>query len=196
MRGRFVQRWGERVLGALNRLTGSLRRRAVLARMQPADIVLASPRLRRLSLTAFLYRVFLRSRFVHSMLYLGDGRIIHTTARHGVSVGRVPRRLFDRRNYAIYRAPGLTDEQRQRIVARARQRLGDKLDHAALVSNIPSRRLGLRSPIVRMEENRLWCSKLIADAYRSGAGVELVSPERAGTVTTEDLSHSPALERL
>jgi len=196
MGGAFVRRWRDRILGPLRRVVGSVRRRAVLARMQPADIVLASPRLRRLSLTALLYRVFLRSRYVHSMLYIGDGRMIHTTARHGVVADRVPGKLFDRESYTIYRAPGLRDAQRRRIVEQALQRMDDKLDHVALVSNIPSRWLGLRSPLVRMEKRRLWCSKLIVDAYREGAGIELVPPEKASTVTTEDLSRSRALEQL
>lgn len=196
MRADFLRRWGDSIRGLLERLVGSARRQALLARMRPGDVVLASPRLRRLSLTAFLYRVFLRSRYVHSMLYIGEGRMIHTTARHGVVADRLPRRLFDREKYAVYRAPDLDDEQRQRIVDWALQRLQDGLDHAALVSNIPSRWLGLRSPLVRMEENRLWCSKLIADAYREGAGIALVPPKQAGTITTEDLSRSRALQRL
>jgi cell wall-associated NlpC family hydrolase len=192
----FLQRWVERVRRIMQRLVGRARRRALLARMRPADIVLASPRLRRLSMTALMYRLFLRARYVHSMLYIGDGRMLHTTARHGVVADHMPGKLFDRDSYAIYRVPDLTDDQRRRIVTQAQQHLDDKLDHAALVSNIPSRWFGLRSPLVRMEENRLWCSKLIVDAYRDAVGVELVPSKKSGTVTTEDLSQSDALIRL
>jgi hypothetical protein len=44
-------------------------------------------------------------------------RTISTTARHGIVAGRMPRKLFDRQNDAIYRARGLTDGQRRRIIA-------------------------------------------------------------------------------
>jgi cell wall-associated NlpC family hydrolase len=178
------------------RLGVTMRRRAILSRMKEADIVLASPRLRRLSPTALLYRALLGSRYVHSMLYVGGGRMIHTTAVHGVVVSEVPRRVFDRERYAVYRAVDLTAHQRQRVVAEALQLLDRKLDHAALITNIPSRWFGLRHPLLRLEKNRLWCSKLIADAYRDGAGIELVPKKHAGTITTEDLSRSTALERV
>jgi hypothetical protein len=131
------------------RLGVSMRRRAILSRMKEADIVLASPRLRRLSPTALLYRALLGSRYVHSMLYVGGGRMIHTTAAHGVVVSEVPRRVFDRERYAVYRAVNLTAHQRQRVVAEALQLLDRKLDHAALITNIPSRWFGLRHPLLR-----------------------------------------------
>ncbi len=172
------------------------RRRVILARMEKGDIVLASPRLRRLSLIALMYRLFLGSRYVHSMLYIGGDQMIHTTARHGVVVGRVPRKVFDRERYAIYRAPGLTRDERARVVSSALRSLDRKLDYAALVTNIPSRWFGLRHPLWRLESNRVWCSKLIADAYRDGAGVELVAEGRADTIVTEDFSESPVLERV
>jgi hypothetical protein len=111
-------------------------------------------------------------------------------------VGAVPQKVFDRERYAIYRAESLTADQRERIVAEALQRLDRKLDLAALITNIPSRWFGLRHPLWRLEKNRLWCSKLIADAYRAGAGIELVPEKQAGTITSEDLSRSAALKRL
>jgi hypothetical protein len=180
----------------IRRVGGAVRRRAVLSRMRRGDIVLASPRLARLSLTAFMYRVFLRSRYVHSMLYLGGGRMIHTTGRHGVVVDRVPGRVFDRERYAIYRARNLTAAQRERVTTAALASLDRKLDHVALVTNIPSRWLGLRHPLWRLETNRVWCSRLIAEAFREGAGIELVPPSRGGTITTEDLSRSSQLDRV
>lgn len=188
--------WLLRLRTFAERLRVALRRRVVLSRMETGDIVLASPRLRRLSPIALMYRLFLGSRYVHSMLYIGGDRMIHTTARHGVVVSRVPRKVFDRERYAIYRAPGLTRDERARIVSSALRSLDRKLDYAALVTNIPSRWFGVRHPLWRLERNRVWCSKLIADAYRVGAGVELVAEGRADTIVTEDFSASPALERV
>ena len=173
-----------------------VRRGAFLTRMEKADVVLASPRLWRLSPTAILYRLLLGSRYVHSMLYVGGGRMIHTTARHGVVVARMPGKVFDRDRYAVYRARHLTAHERKRIVAEALQSLDRKLDHAAVVTNIPSRWFGLWHPLWRLERNRVWCSKLIAEAYDAGAGIELVPEKQAGTITTEDISRSPALERV
>ncbi len=179
-----------------DRVGVAVRRRAVLSRMKKADVVLASPRFGSLSPTALMYRLLLGSHYVHSMLYVGGGRMVHTTARHGVVVDRMPRKVFDRDRYAIYRARDLTANERERIVAEALQSLDRKLDPAALVTNIPSRWFGLRHPLWRLEKNRVWCSKLIAEAYRAGASVELVPKKQAGTITTEDLSRSPALERV
>jgi len=175
-----------------DRWSGRARRRAVIARMQPADIVLASPRLRRLSLTALLYRILLRSRYVHAMLYLGDGRIIHTTARDGVTVGPLPRKLFDRERYRIRRLPGLAEPDRERILAAAQDLLDHGLDHVGLVANIPARWFGLPHPLLRAERRRLWCGKLIQTAY-ARAGYRLVPPQDAGTITSEDLARSGAL---
>ena len=70
-----------------------------------------------------------------------------------------------------------------------------KLDQPALVTNIPSRLLALRRPLVRLEKKRLWCSKLIQRAY-AAAGIELVAADKKDTVTSEDLASSPALVRL
>lgn len=178
------------------RRVAATRRQVRLASMREGDIVLASPRLRRLSPIALLYRLLLGSQYVHSMLYLGGGRMIHTTARHGVVEGPVPRKLFDGQRYAVYRCPGLDDEQRRAIVAHARASLARRLDHVALVANIPSRWLRLRRPLWRLERDRVWCSQLIAEAYREGAGVELVDKVRAGTIVTEDLAGSDVLERV
>lgn len=163
--------------------------------MRPGDVILASPRTRRLSLVALLYRLLLRSRYVHAMLYVGGGRLIHTTWRHGVVEGPLPRSVFRAERYRVYRAPGLDAAERRAVVARARERLGTPLDRRGLITNVPSRLLGLRHPLAGVERSRLWCSKLIAEAYAE-QGVELVSPERAENITSEDLSRSPALERI
>ena len=176
-------------------LSGELRRRAVLARLQPADIILASPRTLRLSPTALMYRVFLRAKYVHSMLYLGDGKIIHTTTKYGVLIAPVPRKIFKKDRYTTLRMKHLQTEQCRQVVAEALKLKGKRLNYVGLVMNIPSRLLGFRKPLVMLEKNRLWCSKLICQAYRA-AGIELVAPEHREHVTSEDLSRSLLLEKI
>lgn len=177
------------------KLSGRARRRLVMARMQPADIVLASPRLRRLSFTALMYHFLLRSRYVHAMLYLGDGLIIHTTSRHGVVLGRLPGKVFDHQRYRIRRLPGLAPAERRQVTIEARALLDHGLDHVGLITNIPARWLGLPHPLLQTERNRLWCGKLIHTAF-ARAGFE-IAPDRApGTITSEDLAGSQALVDL
>jgi len=183
------------VLDALRRLSRRFRRVAVMGNLAVADVILASPRTLRLSPIGLAYRLFLRSRYVHSMLYLGRGKMLHTTTREGVVVAPVPGKIFDRRRYAVFRAPHLTMDARRRVCAEALKLRGRKLDPPALVTNIPARWLGLREPLVRLERNRVWCSRLIHRAYRA-AGFPLVPPEREGTVTSEDLARSPLLRRM
>jgi hypothetical protein len=189
------RRAADRLAGFWRHASGRVRRRAVLARMRPADVVLASPRTRGLSLTALSYRLLLGSRYVHTMLYLGDGEILHTTAREGVTIDRAPGKIFDQERYRVLRVPGLDDARRRRVVAAARRLLDHGLDHLALVTNIPSRWFGLPHPLLRAEKNRVWCSKLVHEAFRE-AGVELLPDGPEGTVTSEDLARSPVLEEV
>jgi hypothetical protein len=184
-----------RLVDQARRLRGRWQRRAIIARMQPADIVLASPRTTRLSLTALLYRILLRSRYVHAMLYLGDGRVIHTTARRGVTVDPLPGKVFDRERYRICRVAGLSASERQQVITEAMALLDRGLDLPGLVTNIPSRWLGRPHPLLRREKNRLWCSKLIHQAF-ARAGIELLPDRPAGTVTSEDLGTSPLLTEI
>jgi len=178
-----------------NHLSGELRRRAVLAKMQKADIILARPRTLRLSPVALIYRLFLRSQYVHSMLYLGGGRIIHTTARSGVVVAPLPRKIYRRDRYTILRARYLRPQQRRQVVDEALKLRGRRLDRTGLVTNVPARLFGLRKPLLSLEKNRLWCSKLICQAY-SATGINLVPQDNVETITSEDLSRSPRLERI
>ena len=191
--------WRDQATGAMRDALGRwsapwrrLRRRAVMARMLPGDVVLSSPRIARLSFTALLYRLLLRSQYVHAMLYLGDGRVLHTTARQGVTIDPLPGKLFDRARYRIRRVPGLERDQREQVVAGARALLDHDLDHLGLVTNIPARWFGLPHPLLQAERNRLWCSQLIQKAY-ADVGVSLVPPERSGTVTSEDLARTPVM---
>lgn len=176
-------------------LSGELRRRTVIASMLKADIILASPKTLRLSPVALIYRLLLRARYVHSMLYVGDGRMIHTTKKYGVVIDKLPRKIFKKDRYAIFRAKNLNNEQRKSVVKQALLSKNKRLDHAGLITNIPARLFGLRKPFLRLEKNRLWCSKLIYQAY-SANGIELVPLDKAGNITSEDLSHSQLLERI
>jgi hypothetical protein len=190
--GAAVWAW---ILRTFRRLTGQLRRQAVLANMVEADVILASPGTLRLSPVALVYRMLLRATYVHSMLYLGHGRMLHTTSRDGVVVAPVPRTIYRRHRYAVHRVPHLRPAERRRVVEEALKLRTMKLDQSALVTNIPARLFALRRPLIRLEKNRLWCSKLIVRAYDT-AGVQLVPPDRRETVTSEDLSRSPMLVRL
>ncbi len=181
------------IVRAYQWLTGALKRRAVIARLLPADIILASPRTMSLSPIALVYRLLLKAQYVHSMLYVGNGKILHTTTRYGVVVTRVPRGIHRKDRYTILRDPDLGYEQRVQVVRAALEMTDRKLDHLGLATNIPAKLLGLRKPLVRMEQRRLWCGKLINEAY-GRAGVELVPPDLTGTVTSEDLSRSSKLE--
>lgn len=177
------------------RLSGQLRRRAVIARMRKADIILANPRTLRLSPINLMYRLVLRAQYVHSMLYIGDGKMIHTTTRHGVLVVPVPRKVFSKNRYTILRAKHLRAEQRECVVQEALKLRGKRLDYVGLISNIPTKLLGFRKPLLRLEENRLWCAKLVHTAY-AAADIELVPPDKSENVTSEDLSRSLLLDRI
>jgi len=187
----FIQ-WLKRFMGELS---GRFRRRAFMGKLEEGDIVLASPRTMRLSPVALTYRLLLRSHYVHSMLYIGQGQIVHTTTRGGVVVDKLPRKIFRSDRYAAFRVRGINKSQRSQVVREALKWRYRKLDHAGLVTNVPSRLLGLRKPIMRWERNRIWCSKLIYKAFKA-AGFEIVPYEKSESITSEDLSRSPMLERV
>jgi cell wall-associated NlpC family hydrolase len=129
------------------------------------------------------------------MLYVGEGKILHTTTRQGVTIDPVPRKVYEPDRYSLYRVPYLTRRKRKEVVAAALRLKGRKLDRAALVTNIPARLLGLKKPLLRFERNRLWCSRLIYDAY-ADAGIELLPAEGSGNVTSDDLARSTLLEQI
>lgn len=187
----FAQ-WFRRIIGELS---GRFRRRAFMNKLQRGDIVLASPRTIKLSPVALTYRLLLRSRYVHSMLYIGQGQIVHTTTRGGVVVDKLPRKIFRSDRYAAFRVRGLKSNQRSKVVHEALKWRYRKLDHVGLVTNVPSRLLGLQKPIMRWERNRVWCSKLIYKAFKA-VGFEIVPFEKSENITSEDLSRSPMLERV
>ena len=176
-------------------ISGSIRRRAFLRKLRKGDIVLASPRTAKLSIVAMAYRLFLRSKYVHSMLYIGQGQIVHTTTRHGVVVDKLPRKIFRGDRYAAFRVRNIGPAQRNQVVREALKWRYRKLDHVGLLTNVPSRLLGLNKPVMRWERNRIWCSKLIYKVFKS-VGIEIVPREKAENITSEDLSRSLMLERV
>lgn len=211
MRRKRPRRWGAREIrrriqkasaeawrrGAsrVRRLNGKWRRKIAISALTEADVLLASPRTIRLSPISLMHRLVLGARYVHSMLYVGDGRILHTTTRDGVTLDPVPRRVYAPRRYSLYRVPHLTGSQRRGIVAAALRQRHKRLDRAALVTNVPAKLLGLKKPLFRFERNRLWCSKLIYEAYAE-AGIDLLPHNERGNVTSEDLAKSGVLERI
>jgi len=199
---RIIQRFNvacsrlwSRVGHAFAYLAGNIKRRAFLAKLRQGDIILASPRTLKLSPVNLMYRLLLRARYVHSMLYLGDGKIIHTTTKRGVLISHVPRKIFKKAHYNVFRIKHLSREQRERVIQEALKLRGQQLDPAGLITNIPARVFGFRKPLLRLEQNRLWCAKLIYKAY-SAAGIELVPSENKENIISEDLSHSPLLSSI
>ncbi len=180
-----VQYWWERQ-------SGQQRRRSYINRLKKADIILAKPPVSRLSPSALAYRLFLKSQHVHTMLYVGDGKILHTTARRGVVVDRAPRKIYRNDRYTVLRQNSLSDDEREIIVSEAMQWKSKRLDFAGLLSNIPSRLLRLKKPIYMKGDDQIWCSKLIYQVFRT-VNIKLVDDRRSQTITSEDLSRSPLL---
>lgn len=181
----LVQKW-----------TGELRRKAVMAKMKKADIILASPRTIRLSPVALLYRVVLKSHYIHSMLYTGRGKIIHTTSKQGVVVDFLPRKIYKKDCYTILRVQNLDASKRNQVVNEALKWQGKKLDFTGMITNIPRRMLKLQKKIqMDKQTDQVWCSKLLYKSFLK-TGVKLVSDEKSSQITSEDLAHSPVLKKI
>ncbi|MFO7891831.1 MAG: hypothetical protein R6V04_16010 [bacterium] len=180
----------------VNSFSGNLRRRGAIANMKKGDIILARPRTFVLPLVPLIYRLLLRSQYVHSLLYLGRGNIIHTTARYGVKIDKVPRKIYSKSRYTVYRVKDFDpDLQGEQVVKEALKYKNTKLDHAGLITNIPARIMGLKKPLMSFEKNRLWCSKLIYQIYKANH-IELVPAKKTGNITSEDLSKSEVLTKI
>jgi hypothetical protein len=183
------------IVDKFTHLSGKYRRRRVISKMQKGDVILASPKTLRLSPIALIYRILLRSQYVHSMLYIGNSKMIHTTSKYGVIIDNIPRKIYQKDRYTILRVHNLSDSQREHIVGEALKYRHKKLDHAGLITNIPSRFFGFNKPLLRFEKNRLWCSKLIYKVY-SSQNIELVSSANMDNITSEDLSQSKILQKI
>lgn len=128
------------------------------------------------------------------MLYIRNSEIIHTTARSYVVLSRVPRKIYDKDRYAIFRVKNLNTAQQEQVVAEALKLKNTKLDYAGIITVIASRLLHLQNNALRSGRNRIWCSKLVYQAFLS-AGIELLPPEKAENITSEDLSHNPQSQK-
>ncbi len=177
------------------RLVGRFKRRAVITRLHKADIIVASPALKRLSFIALLHRLMLRSTYVHSMLYIGNGKILHTTSRNGVVIHKVPGKIFSKKRYAVYRVRVISREQKTRVIEEALKWHKAKIDHVAMFKLIPQRLFGWFRPVATEKDKSLWCSRLI---YRSflNAGINLLPDQNTSIVVSEDLANSPLVKRI
>jgi hypothetical protein len=163
--------------------------------MQKADIILSSPRTASLSPIAFFYRLLLKSRYVHSMLYLGEGKIIHTTSRHGVVIASLPKKIFRRDRYSVFRVKSLSPVKQEKVVKEALKWKQKKLDYAGLITNIPARLFGMKKAILSWKANRIWCSKLIYKSFLT-MGIDLIPGKETEDITSEDIASSPLIERI
>ncbi|MBS3819541.1 hypothetical protein KGY73_08580 [bacterium] len=180
----------------IHKWTSRVRRQTMLSRMRKADIILASPRTPRLSPVAFLYRIFLKSRYIHSMLYIGGGKIIHTTSKEGVVVSPAPQKIYKKNRYILLRVKNLDEKKREQIVAEALKWKGTQLDLTGMLGNIPRRMLNLPQRAQALKEkDRVWCSQLLYKSFLKG-GVELIPQQKSPHITSEDLAHSPVLKRI
>ena len=126
---------------------------------------------------------------------VGDAKIIHTTTKHGVIVDRLPRKIFKKERYSVFRVKNLSISQRQYIVDEALKYKNKKLDQLGMFTNVPARLFGFKKPFLRFEKNRLWCSKLIYKSFYA-YGIPLVEHEESENITSEDLSRSEVVKKL
>ena len=108
---------------------------------------------------------------------------------------KVYEQIYKKDRYSIFRVRHLSSEKREKLVAEALKWKDKKLDHVGLISNVPARLLGLERVSLSCERNRVWCSKLIYEAFFV-AGIDLVPPGKAGVITSEDLTHIPFAMRI
>ncbi|MBD3386498.1 hypothetical protein GF407_16445 [candidate division KSB1 bacterium] len=177
------------------RLVSRFKRRAVISRLHKADIIVASPAFKRLSFIALLHRLMLRSTYVHSMLYIGNGKILHTTSNHGVVIHKVPGKIFSKKRYAIYRTRDISRDQKTRVIEEALKWHRAKIDHVAMFKLIPQRLFGWFRPAAMEEDKSLWCSRLIYRSFLS-AGIDLLPDQDTSLVVSEDLANSPLVKRV
>jgi Permuted papain-like amidase enzyme, YaeF/YiiX, C92 family len=128
-------------------------------------------------------RTATKSDISHAMLYVARGSIIDSTGE-GVHA-RNTRRLFYDDDCALHvrrLASGLTNEQRDRVIRYARNRIGTRY----------STREAMRSATGtdRAPSRQQFCSRLVGQAYAS-AGIDLVSAP--DFCTPDEVKNSPLL---
>ncbi|MBD3223781.1 MAG: hypothetical protein GF313_03580 [Caldithrix sp.] len=189
-------KWLSSLQNSFLRLTGwhsRIKRDAYLKKLKAGDIILAKPLTRQLSLYALLYRIVLHANHIHSMLYLGEGKILHTTAASGVVIAKVPKKIYRSDRYTIMRQLSLNDDERRSIAREALDWQDYKLDFGGLLSNVPAKYFNMKKPPVTSSNGRIWCSKLINQIYEDVLNIRLVKTQQVPTITSEDLWHSPVL---
>ncbi len=137
----------------------------------------------------------LRSTYVHSMLYIGNGKMLHTTSKHGVVIHRVPGKIFSKKRYAVYRVEGMNRQQKNRVIEEAVKWHKAKIDHIAMFKLIPQRLFGWFRPPLEAENKSLWCSRLIYQAFLK-AGIDLLPGRQTDMVVSEDIAGSPVVKRI
>lgn len=192
---KLLEKAKSKFITRFQRLNGSMKRQRVIFKLKKADILLAKPGILSLSLIALLYRILLHSEYVHSMMYIGNNKIIHTTIKDGVTIHKVPRKIYKKNRYTIYRLRNLNSEQRSRIVSESLKYKNLETDVMGLVLNIPKNLFGIKKRLQKIEKNRLWCSKLIYRSYRS-VGVNLIAENESHIITSERLSKSTLLDKV
>lgn len=192
---KFLKKTHNQIFSRFKYLNSRLKRRTIILKLKKADLILAKPGLFSLSPVALLYRTILHSEYVHSMLYIGNGKIIHTTTKDGVIVNKLPGKIYKRNRYSIYRAKNLNTVQRNKIVRESMKFKEMKLDLMGLIVNVPKNLLGIKKSLLKIERNRLWCSKLVYRAY-AAAGLQLVTEAESAIITSERLSKSTFLTRV
>jgi hypothetical protein len=190
-----IQAGLEKAISVWHNLSGVLRREIMLSGMRKGDIILASPPWYRLSPIAFWYRVLLRSRYVHSMLYLGDRKVLHTTIRRGVVIHRVPRKIARGDRYAILRLKSLYSVNTNRVAVYALAMQSHRVSIVSLIVTIIVRLTGSFESWLKVCRKSLRCSQLIDLAYGT-EGMTLVPSRPRETIISQDLMESPFLERI
>ncbi len=117
-------------------------------------------------IVGFLIQLGTLTKYNHAFIYLGDGKIIEATPRHGVIISPVTNYT----NIAWNQHEPKTDEQRKALVAQALTHFGDHYSFLAFLA-IGMRILHIKSPKWMRErltksKNEI-CSELVARDYRA-----------------------------
>jgi len=128
------------------------------------------------------------SPYSHVAGYVGDGLIIQAEGFRRTDYGA----LSFYGGQGVFTCPGLTDEQRRRIVAYVEAQVGTHYDYLCLAWELARYALHLALPRW-VERERFLCSTLWADAYLS-AGVDLCPG--VWFPSPADLAQSPLLEQV
>ena len=182
-----------KIISNFDFLNSKIKRRTVILKLNKADVIMAKPGLFSLSPISMLYRILLKSDYVHSMLYIGNSKIIHTTTKDGVTIHKIPRKIYKKNRYTIFRVKGLNSETKDQIVNEALKLQDMKIDLLGLIGNIPRNLFGIKKSFLKIEKNRIYCSKMVYQSY-SNVGIKLVPEDESDKINSNILSKSKLLE--